>query len=205
MWVQALVPCLPCPTPRVGQGGRGRSKGGERPMGTTADGGKGSKGRAANGDQPVGAAGCRREQHTKGVMPTPPPPCTHSTLCTFCTTRTIPCCTVAVWSAMSSMFSKWPSPESATPWSSVASQKGLLEGSTPQPPPPLDPPTHLKQNALWPSLCAAGCAHSVSATAITRDGHAPPDAGRGPGVGEPGRSPAIVSGWDRCTAGQTDR
>ena len=58
----------------LGQGGPGRSKGGERPMGTTADGGKGSEGRAANGDRPVGAARCRREQHTKGDMPTPPPP-----------------------------------------------------------------------------------------------------------------------------------
>ena len=43
-------------------------------MGTTAYGGKGSQGRAANGDRPVGAARCRRGQHTKGVMPTSPPP-----------------------------------------------------------------------------------------------------------------------------------
>ena len=42
--------------------------------GTTTYGGKGSKGRAANGDRPTGAAGCRREQHTKGVMATPSPP-----------------------------------------------------------------------------------------------------------------------------------
>ena len=42
-------------------------------MGTTADGGRGSEGRAANGDRPVGAARCRREQHTQGVMPAPPP------------------------------------------------------------------------------------------------------------------------------------
>ena len=41
-------------------------------MGTTAHGGRGSEGRAANGDRPVGAARCRREQHTKGVMPSPP-------------------------------------------------------------------------------------------------------------------------------------
>ena len=51
---------------RIGQGGRGRSLGGERPMGTTAYGGQGSKGRAANGDQPVGAASCRREQQIQG-------------------------------------------------------------------------------------------------------------------------------------------
>ena len=38
-------------------------------MGSSADGGKGSKGRAANGDRPVGAASCRRDHHTKGVMP----------------------------------------------------------------------------------------------------------------------------------------
>ena len=75
---------------RLGQGGRGRSKGGEKLMGTTAYGGKGSKGRAANGDRPVGAASCRRDHHTMascqnppplqtrsshhGVMPKPPPP-----------------------------------------------------------------------------------------------------------------------------------
>ena len=64
---------------RLGHGGRGRSKGGEKPMGTTADGGKGSKGRAANGDRPVGAASCRRDHHTLASCqnpprPTPPPP-----------------------------------------------------------------------------------------------------------------------------------
>ena len=54
------------------QGGRGRSQGGERPMGTTACGGKGSKGRAAKGDRPVGAASCRREQYTRAASPPPP-------------------------------------------------------------------------------------------------------------------------------------
>ena len=44
------------------------------PLCTTAHGGRGSKGRAVNGDRPIGAARCRREQYTKGVMPTPPPP-----------------------------------------------------------------------------------------------------------------------------------
>ena len=57
---------------RLGQGGRGRSQGGERPMGTTAYGGKGSKGRAANGDRPAGAASCRREQHTMASCQNPP-------------------------------------------------------------------------------------------------------------------------------------
>ena len=59
---------------RLGQGGRGRSKGGEKLMGTTAYGGKGSKGRAANGDRPVGAASCRREHHTMASCQNPPPP-----------------------------------------------------------------------------------------------------------------------------------
>ena len=58
---------------RLGQGGRGRSKGGEKLMGTTAYGGKGSKGRAANGDRPVGAASCRREHHTMASCQNPPP------------------------------------------------------------------------------------------------------------------------------------
>ena len=59
---------------RLGQGGRGRSKGGEKPMGTTAFGGKGSKGRAANGDRPVGSASCRRDHHTVASCQAPPPP-----------------------------------------------------------------------------------------------------------------------------------
>ena len=52
-------------------------QGGERPMGTTADGGKGSKGRAANGDRPVGAASRRREQYTEATCQPPPPPPTY--------------------------------------------------------------------------------------------------------------------------------
>ena len=59
---------------RLGHGGRGRTQGGEKPMGTIAYGGKGSKGRAANGNRPIGAARCRRDHHTHGVMPNPPPP-----------------------------------------------------------------------------------------------------------------------------------
>ena len=66
---------------RLGQGGRGRSKGGEKPMGTTAYGGKGSKGRAANGDRPVGAASCRRDHHTMASCQPPPPPGTATTAC----------------------------------------------------------------------------------------------------------------------------
>ena len=41
---------------KIGQGGRGRTQGGNRLMGITADRGKGSKGRAANGNRPIGAA-----------------------------------------------------------------------------------------------------------------------------------------------------
>ena len=45
--------------------GRGRARGGERPMGTAAYAGKGFKGRAAvSGDRPVGAASCR-PQHSQ--------------------------------------------------------------------------------------------------------------------------------------------
>ena len=75
----ALPPCTPVPCTyrgegRLVQGGRGRSKGGEKPMGTTAYGGKGSKGRAANGDRPVGAASCRRDHHTMASCQNPPVP-----------------------------------------------------------------------------------------------------------------------------------
>ena len=66
-------PQPPPPPQTKGQGGRGRSKGGEKLMGTTAYGGKGSKGRAANGDRPVGAASCRRDHHTMASCQNPPP------------------------------------------------------------------------------------------------------------------------------------
>ena len=56
----------------LGQGGRGRSQGGERLMGTTAYGGKGPKGGAANGDRPVGAA--TDENNTPWCHANPPPP-----------------------------------------------------------------------------------------------------------------------------------
>ena len=59
---------------RLGQGGRGRSKGGEKLMGTTAYGGEGSKGRAANGDRPVGAASCGRDHLTMASTQNLPPP-----------------------------------------------------------------------------------------------------------------------------------
>ena len=79
-----VLPAIPSgpppPTPplgsregRIGQGGRGRTQGGERPRGTTAYGGKGSKGRAANGDRPVGAASGRRDQYTMATCQTPHP------------------------------------------------------------------------------------------------------------------------------------
>ena len=43
---------------KIDQGGRGRTQGGERPMGATAYGGKGSKGRAVGRDRPIGAVSC---------------------------------------------------------------------------------------------------------------------------------------------------
>ena len=69
---QRIQPAKPRP-PRLGsregksgQGGRGRTRGGERPMGTTADGGKWSKGRAANGDRPIAAdKNNTRRRHAK--------------------------------------------------------------------------------------------------------------------------------------------
>ena len=48
---------------KIAQGGRGRKKGRERPMGTTAYGGKGSNRRAVSGDRPISAASCR-PKHT---------------------------------------------------------------------------------------------------------------------------------------------
>ena len=44
---------------KIGQGGRGRAQGGERPMATATYGGKGTKGTAVNGDRLIGAASCR--------------------------------------------------------------------------------------------------------------------------------------------------
>ena len=58
---------------KIGQRGRRRAQGGERPMGTAACGGRGFKGRATvSGDQPTGTASCR-QQHTQ-VSCHPPPP-----------------------------------------------------------------------------------------------------------------------------------
>ena len=60
----------------MGQERRGRAQGGERPMGTAADGAKGFKGRAAaSGERPTGASSCR-QQHNEGSCqpPFPPPP-----------------------------------------------------------------------------------------------------------------------------------
>ena len=58
---------------KIGQGGRGRTPGGERPMGTTACGGKGSKGRAVSGDRPIGAASCRPKHTIASCQPPPTP------------------------------------------------------------------------------------------------------------------------------------
>ena len=49
---------------KMGRGGRGRTRGGERPMGTTAYGGQGSKGRAGSGDRPIGAVSYRPKHTT---------------------------------------------------------------------------------------------------------------------------------------------
>ena len=63
-----------CGEVRIGQGGRGRAQGGERPMGAAACWGEGFKGRAAvSGDQPIGAGRCR-QQHTQMSCQPPLPP-----------------------------------------------------------------------------------------------------------------------------------
>ena len=52
--------------------------------------------------------------------PAPPPPSLYAQHLVYPVYNcTISCCTVAVYSAMTSMFSKWRSPESAAPWASV--------------------------------------------------------------------------------------
>ena len=62
----------PPPPPSSPKGGRGRARGGERPMGTTAYGGTRSKGRAVSGHWPIGAASCSPE-HTRASCPPPAP------------------------------------------------------------------------------------------------------------------------------------
>ena len=54
---------------KIGQGGRGRTQGGERVMSTTASGGKGSKGRAVSSDRPIGAASCRPKHTMASCQP----------------------------------------------------------------------------------------------------------------------------------------
>ena len=59
----------------MGQVGRGRAQGGERPLGAAACGGKGFKGRArVSGERPVGAASCRQQYNELSCQPPPPPP-----------------------------------------------------------------------------------------------------------------------------------
>ena len=54
---------------KIGQGGRGRTWGGER---TTAYRGKGSKGRAVSGDRSMGPASCRPKRMMASCQPPPP-------------------------------------------------------------------------------------------------------------------------------------
>ena len=59
-----------CREVRIGQAGRGRAQGGERPIGATAYGGKGLKGRAAvSGERPIGAASCRQAHNQASCQP----------------------------------------------------------------------------------------------------------------------------------------
>ena len=55
---------------RIGQAGRGRAQGGDRPMGAAAYGGKGFKGRAAvSGERPMGASSCRQQHDEVSCHP----------------------------------------------------------------------------------------------------------------------------------------
>ena len=59
---------------RVGQAGRGRAQGGERPMGTAPYGGNGFKRRAAvSGERPLGAARCRQQHNEMSWQHAPRP------------------------------------------------------------------------------------------------------------------------------------
>ena len=58
---------------RIGQAGRGRAQGGERPMGAAADGGKEFKGReAVSGERLIGAASCRQQHNQVSCHPPHP-------------------------------------------------------------------------------------------------------------------------------------
>ena len=55
---------------RIGQAGRGRALGGERPMGAAASGGRGFKERArVSGEMPIGAGGCRQQHNQASCRP----------------------------------------------------------------------------------------------------------------------------------------
>ena len=59
---------------RIGQAGRGKALGGERPMGTAAYGGNGFAERTTrvSGERPIGTASCR-QQYNQALCHTPPP------------------------------------------------------------------------------------------------------------------------------------
>ena len=60
---------------KIGQGGRGRTQGGERPMGTAPCGGNRFKGRGrVSSKRPIGAAGCRRQHNRASCQPPLPAP-----------------------------------------------------------------------------------------------------------------------------------
>ena len=63
---------------KIGSGGRGRTQGGERPMGATAYGEKGSKGRTVSGDRLIGSPAADQNTPRCNTNAPPPPPGTAS-------------------------------------------------------------------------------------------------------------------------------
>ena len=108
---------------------------------------RGSKGRAVNGNRLIGAGSCRWEQHTKGDMPTPPPP---------------------PWLSVGPNFSHHKARVQAVGWFPLGTRKqgsrpfaaptppnrngaGPKAGPAPPPPPHALAPSHSLQAVTWGS------------------------------------------------------
>ena len=58
-----------CREVKIGQAGRGKAQGGERPMGTTAYGGNFKERARVNGERPIGTASCRQQYIQASCQP----------------------------------------------------------------------------------------------------------------------------------------
>ena len=121
---------------RIGEAGRGRAHGGERPEGAAAYGGKGFKERArVRGERPIGVAS-RRQQHNQASCHYPPP--TPPTAVTFSPKLCVLGCDGVRLPGMSGLRRNFTLDRSSVP--------SGLRGDTP---PDADAPSGARTGDLW--------------------------------------------------------